>query len=740
MSSPDHIASNEFPRDGIPDTQEKAKTTTRQATEEALKDVLAHQISLARELIFSATLAGRDPKSISFHHIINRLMTILQLQVGFVVLKKVEEKYQLVYISNTDREHRSTIGESVTAAIAQHSQQEHIRISLTDDSNTDAKPFYDVFYPIFNTNYSIGVLKCLKKDKYDFEWIYRIAYIKDVENGWDVAGYKMARILSYEEDKDKYIGDNFYTALEDALDRFSEELSHKNGYNPKNALEEIEKSKQDFWKDIYKGEKKLSEQTKKIIAETKNKFETKLLVDYTTEEYGIVGKSIVDTIYQKSVPNIKHVVGETNEAKLDNFFLLTRFYENKDYLRYKQNYDYCLRVAVCKAQRNAFIKYFERLFDNEFSKLNEISKNIKSEDKDSPINIIVDGVINTIKKIFKFENIGKLSDTGTTIGDKEAISGLLVDIINKPLSSYTKSIADGVFTGGVSFFRQPFREDLALGRSGLTIDEASKYLTNSLLFKEEKIKSYDSFKNYIEDIYNQPSEDQKYLDFFRAFLCRLLFEDMTPPVHKGRNNSKYQLFIMMNPIEIGGKVLAVATYLTRARDPSEAFKSPEDVRYFNKYWLQNYHISENVNDRIKRVIRMDMEKQYIESCAAVYKECLENCLSQKIFVINDFYIRLKILSLFYPYGHFNIKENKNIIPKSMGERRIPNNESKNVFIFSQTVSFELKKLPDDTSHSPFSIAIGYWHSKNYHYVDRADIAIALSNQYLNFINMIKVPE
>lgn len=723
MSSPDHIASNEFPRDGIPDTQEKA-----------LKDVLAHQISLARELIFSATLAGRDPKSISFHHIINRLMTILQLQVGFVVLKKETQNYELVYISNTDSKHREIIGKNTTAAIASHSKPQNVKISLTDDSNTDAKPFNEIFYPIFNTNYSIGVLKCLKKDEYDFEWIYRIDDIENVKNGWDVAGYKMARILSYEEYRDKYIGGNFYTALKGALDRF-EKLN--DDYSPTEALADMEKSKQDFWKDIYKGKKELSEQTKKIIAETKNKFETKLLVDYTTEEYGIVGKSIVDTIYQKSVPNIKHVVGETVEAKLDNFFLLTRFYENKNYLRYKQNYDYCLRVAVCKSQRNAFIECFKRLFDNEFSKLDQFAKRIRNKEEDSPINIIVDAVIDTIKKISKFENIGKLSDTGISIADKEAISGLLVDIISKPLSPYTKSIADGVFTGGVSFFRQPFREDLALGRSGLSINEASEYLKSSLLFKEA-MKSYDSFKNYIEDIYNQSEEEQKYFDFFRSFLCRLLFEDMTPPIHEEEEKSQYKLFIMMNPIEIGGKVLAVATYLTRARDPSEEFKSPEDVRYFNKYWLQNYHISENVNDRIKRVIRMDMEKQYIESCAAVYKECLENCLSQKIFVINDFYIRLKILSLFYPYGHFNIKENKDIIHKIMGERRIPNNESPNVFIFSQKVSFELEKLSDDTSHSPFSIAIGYWHSKNYNYVDRADIAIALSNQYLNFINMIKI--
>ncbi len=252
MSSPDDILNSESNRCSPSDTQKKDESATQDTLKEALEDVLKHQISLARELIFSATLAGRNPKSISFHHIINRLMTILQLQVGFVVLKKGEKDYELVYISNTDSKHRETIGKSTTAAIASHSKSQNVKISLTDDSNTDAKPFDDVFYPIFNTDYFIGVLKCLKKGEYDFEWIYRIDEIENVKNGWDVAGYKMQRILMYEEKKDKYIGNNFYTTLQDALDHFSEELSHKNGYTPKNALEQIENSKQDFcdWLNI----------------------------------------------------------------------------------------------------------------------------------------------------------------------------------------------------------------------------------------------------------------------------------------------------------------------------------------------------------------------------------------------------------------------------------------------------------------------------------------------------------
>lgn len=713
-------------------------------TQCALESVLKHQISLAQELIFSATLAGRNPYSISFHHIINRLMTILQLQVSFVVLRENNEVLTPVYISNTDSSHRLIIGGYIDKII-KNGKIEISSSSLFNKNKKLEKSIEDVFYPILNTSYRIGVLKCFKDEvagSHDFEWIYSIKNVEDIKNGWDVAGYKMDRILSYENYE--YVGDTFHKAIDKALGYFVEVLNSDNNYSPQAALKKMEESKKDFWRDIYQKNDTLSAQTKEIIIKTKNVFESKLMMDYTTQAYGIVGKSIVDTIYTKSVPNIEQVVGNNNTYKLDNFFLLTRFYEEKDYKRYEGNYDYFLRVAVCKSQRQHFIKYFEKLFDKKFVGLNKLVEDIINNSSPSII-VIVEGVINTIKKITQFEGAAKTSaHTGMPIPDLEAAIDLLIDIINKPLSPYTKSIADGVFKGGVSFFRPPFRQDLALGRSGLNVEQAEKYLSDSLLFKDEFLLSYESFRTYIDKIHTRPEEEQRYFDFFRAFLCRLLFEGMTPPIPETINKKdEYKLSIMMNPIEIGGKVLGVATYLTRSRDPNKEFSSPNDVRYFNKYWLQNYHIAENVNDRIKRVIRMDMERQYIESCADVYKECLQEIAysDPKVFLIERFYLRLKLLSLFYPYGYFDINMEENIFDAE-NDLNIPNQLNKYSFFFSRDVSFSLDE-PDDTkkfSHSPFSIAIGYWHSKTYNFVERSDIAIALSNQYLNFINMIIIEE
>ena len=118
----------------------------------------------------------------------------------------------------------------------------------------------------------------------------------------------------------------------------------------------------------------------------------------------------------------------------------------------------------------------------------------------------------------------------------------------------------------------------------------------------------------------------------------------------------------------------------------------------------------------------------------------------KLFLQKRLYLRLKILSLFYPYGFFLIEEDDENTPdKNKFENwSIPNQEASNTFRFLSKISLSLikptEKSQEDFSYSPFSIAIGYWHSKSYNFIDSSDIAIALSNQYLNFIKTIIIPE
>ena len=354
-----------------------ADSITEAEKSRILEQVLHRQIILGVESIFSSILAGRNPKNISFHHVLNRIMMILQLQVNFAVFKKTKENLlQLMYLSNTDYKHRQKIGKYVQDTLQQKGQN----IAINDTVKV-WKELDELIYPILGskTDYFLGVLKCekLRSGSYEFEWVYKIENIVDVQNGWDCAGYKLARILDFENYK--HTGELFLSSIKTALDRYINPLTDDQECFDKTNYT---RNSESFWLDICNQDGRLKKEVLQSFNQLKDNFYTRLITDYTGG-YGIIGKSVVDNIYNKAVPNI-NVVG--NNSDLSNFFFITRSYSHKNYRRYERKitdettgkkltesyYDYNVRVAIPRSQRNDFKNFFCNLLSN---KNNESTKN-----------------------------------------------------------------------------------------------------------------------------------------------------------------------------------------------------------------------------------------------------------------------------------------------------------------------------------------------------------------------------
>lgn len=725
----------------------------------ALARVLDHQIHLGIEAIFSATLAGRDPFKISFHHILNRVMMILQLQVNFAVLKRDEDKYKLVYLSNTDFDHSHKIKNYVDKTISDKFVDISINNSVFlsknkdffDDLNSESscaqtirKKINDVFYPILGekTDYLLGVLKCIKVDgDYNFEWIYKIEKIQDIKNGWDCAGYKLNEIFKFER-YDCY-GAKFVDAIDMALSRY----------------EIADGSKDDsmsFWEDAVFKDKKIMENFTQNKEEIREYFDRIFLNDFNSVGYKISGKSILDNGYKKYEPNA-FLVGK-DDNPLTNFFFLTRHYVDKDYKRYEKKskikkhkdkdlyYNYAVRVAICSSQREDFRKFFshlcgvESLYEQEITASN-YKKNIeiyleKSFGEDNS-----DGNIERINLLKIVDACFLLMHTICNLKKGEACKkdgiDLIIDLIGMDLTKYTKSITDGVFKDGVSYYRNPFRSDLALSRSGLKSEDVVLYIKNNNGLFSTYIKNADSFNDLMKDIYKKSKIEQQIFDFFRAFLCRIIFDGMSKPIASDNNQEQenYELYIMMNPIEVGAKVFGVATYLTRSRNPDAEFLDVDDVLRFNSYWLQNYHIFESINNRFKKSLRVDMEIHYVRAIGNLYEKKLDKMYKDEFFNIKEFVSEYKILSLFFPYGHMYIRDNREICAaKYKGIGLLPNDTYKNIAMLVPQASLELI-VPDGDNLidrcSPFSVITGYEHSKSYQFVDIENIAMSMSDRVIH---------
>ena len=83
---------------------------------ESLKRALEQQVQLGIEAIYAGVFAGPDPASVSFRHLLSRVMVALQVPVTFVLFKRVDGKLVPQYRANKHPRHFGLITRQIRAA------------------------------------------------------------------------------------------------------------------------------------------------------------------------------------------------------------------------------------------------------------------------------------------------------------------------------------------------------------------------------------------------------------------------------------------------------------------------------------------------------------------------------------------------------------------------------------------------------------------------------------------------
>jgi hypothetical protein len=446
-------------------------------------------------------------------------------------------------------------------------------------------------------------LLVLKADaSYKFEPLEPIKKFDNVENIWDAASYKIWRMLNYK-------GHALYNDIaEIAVNIFRvmglEKDENPNRANRKNELEVT------------------------IDFEVKRKLDKELLEN--TTQFNLKGTGVIDKVFNKLSSNLMEITDgvdsiertlnfvknsqtkkQKKDGKLTNFFLFARDYcsFNNKHTRYDGDYNYGIRLLLCATQRKEIENHFQWMLKNE-KKCRKIYQEqlegIKHKDNNSKK--LAFSVDDEFWKNLKEKNFDHL-----------------LDIISGYFSVHTRSMADPVFDG-VSFYRQPFAKDAGMGRCFHNGDIP------------EHLDSLDA---------DSPRRN----DLLRVVIFQYLFEAMSA----GDNDANTGLQVMLNPIELGGRVWGVVGYTTRSKSPEIEFQSKEEVSEYGRYWLMNYHVYMDANERMKKNLRSSMNRFYETALAKTYLDWIlsairpanKKSLNGLQTELND---KLLELSCYFPYN------------------------------------------------------------------------------------------
>jgi hypothetical protein len=313
------------------------------------------------------------------------------------------------------------------------------------------------------------------------------------------------------------------------------------------------------------------------LDETLKKSFDKELLENTTQ-YALSGVGVIDKVFNKLKKNFSNVTrgvdAEDQGQSLTNFLLFARDYSvhNLNNTRYGGEYDYGIRLLLCANQREQIKDHFIWM-RKERKKCRDIFKKQISTIQDSNCKELATQVDDILWRMLDLKQ------------DEDVIQ-----ILAGYFSGFARSMADPVFDG-VSFYRQPFSKDAGMGRC----------------FHDGVIPS---------SLGALDKDDPRRNDLLRVVAFQYLFEAMT-------TESRIEgtgLQVMLNPIELGGRVWGVVGYATRSSSLDAGFKTIDDVEDFGRYWLMNYHVYRDVNERMKKNLRSNMNRFYENFVAARYTD------------------------------------------------------------------------------------------------------------------------
>jgi hypothetical protein len=425
----------------------------------------------------------------------------------------------------------------------------------------DAHQYLTHMIPLWGVSSNHYIL-VLKADSYSFPELPRIEHIHLVDDAWSAAAYKIGKIFGAEQ-YDVY-GPNFLRYLVESINRVEAPESSKR--LPPMPMDKIAKQKFDRW-----------------ILESATRWEVR-------------GRGLIDRIFSKIEKNIISIANNEHnkQGRLTNFILFSRDYDARvndgnivDNKRYS-DYDYNLRILLGSRQRQEIENHLrgwressikderERRYKNQLVKVSNVSaKSLAIQVSDWFWELIQNDTM---------EN-----------RDLQGVN-FLIDNLGAYFGPNARSMADPVFDG-VSFFREPFANDGGMGRC----------------FHKEPGNVTEVIPSELSHV-----DDVRKRDLLRIVTCQYLFESMATSAGNVEDGNHLQ--IMLNPLEVGGRVWGVVGYVTRSQGHEQKFMMDKQIWNYHHYWLQNYHVYGNVNERMKKNLRTHMNRFYESSVADVYNE------------------------------------------------------------------------------------------------------------------------
>lgn len=620
-----------------------------------LEQMLKRQVTLGIESIFSSVYSGSSLETLSFTHILNRVMMLVQLPLTFVILESDESGgYSICF--KTNRHKRKDHKDAITAA--------------TDSS--DPENYFELWHSKKSSENNKFYLLVLKADKsYKFEQLLKIREIKDSMNSWDIGSYKLTQV--FDRSNYRQYGD------------FPDKIISIIG----NTKANIDKDEKADPNDHFSSAPNYFQDDAARIS-IKSEFDRNLLSNMGPMFYEKLKKrGVLDKVFKKIERNISDVNSgkEGRDGSITNFLLFARDYHNTPLGPWRHSsYDYSLRILLCDSQKEEIKEFFKTLRQKkEFYRkryADEIS-NIKGDIK------LIAAEIDT-----RFWSILESGDSGSTE---------LIDILGEYFSANARSMADPVFDG-LSFYRQPFANDGGIARC----------------FQPESV-----LPSSIGEI---PPGSDTIKDLLRVVCCQYLFDFMAAPGDKN-NETKLQLQIMLNPIEIGGRVWGVVAYATRSHNPNFEFKNKVDLNWYESYWVKNYHIYRDVNERMKKNLRSYMNAFYENFVARTFVAMMNAIAYQRSGYLADrqreLNHQLGLLACIFPYDMLEVR-----FKREYGEETPVPSSDKPEWESRAMAGRGWAAFVSVARQVRFPIAPGVSPGSTVGFVDTTDVAVAMTDMLL----------
>ena len=581
----------------------KSKNPLRQA-------VLAEmdrRITLTRSSIVGALLSGDNPQKVSFRHVLNRIMVLIQVSMTFVIFKRETHQFRLVARFNKHHRDQDAINDCINGIVDE-------KIAADNKQNQRSNELFK----IIGTDYYLLAIRIDKRNGvYKFYQLRKV--LGDPKGRTDYLAYMIEKCL--ETEPYRQYGLNFIEhirhsveSMSDGTDKKSIFFGEKNDFSPMPIQKSTPEPKAPF-----KFDQTLADdvQRRMDLFLYKNK-------DHELSQ-DLVENGYLDRLYRKVKRNLstinrfthsskgKEKKPEDDEAKpIANYVLFIRDYAvPDDYVRHSgyqgsqggDGFNYRVRIALCSQQADDAKAYFKRLHKSHESgsgvlgyqksiegkgKLSEGYRKLAG-DLDQAFWQMLKNDINNEKATTEWNLINILQ--------KPFAEWNLIEILKRPFGIRARSASDLVLEGGVVHFRRPFA-DGGIARcfpKGDNIPESLEIVRNN----SEK------FGDITDDL-------------MRLVISYYWYQGMATDTHDPRT----ELGIMLVPIEVGNRIWSVVGYFTTLFKEDAKIEAVAELEANSEAWNINYHIFHDVNDRLKKELRRSVSNCHKDLLSEYYADLM----------------------------------------------------------------------------------------------------------------------